>query len=235
MKISSSLFFYFMAITGVFFFIISSCKKDQQDTFIVKDVDGNVYNTIAIGTQIWMVENLKVTKYRNGDLIGTTTPDTLDISKESSPKYQWIYNYSENDSIHTLEAFGRLYTWYAVTDSRGVCPSGWHIPDDTEWTILADYLGGNSEAGGKLKETGIIHWDESNNGATNQTGFTAVPGGTRLRYGYFIYIGLSGFWWSSTQYYSKCGITRQLVHSDSLLYWCAINKRDGCSVRCIKD
>ncbi len=102
------------------------------------DGDNINYPVVEIGTQIWMAENLKTTKYSNGDLIGTTTPATLDITGESTPKYQWAYN--GNESIVTT--YGRLYTWFAVTDSRNVCPVGWHVPTDPEWTVLTDYLGG---------------------------------------------------------------------------------------------
>ena len=104
----------------------------------VSDIEGNVYKTIAIGTQTWMAENLKTTKYNNSDLIGTTTPAILDITAEAEPKYQWSY-----DSTESLVAtYGRLYTSYAVSDSRRVCPTGWHIPTDEEWRILRDFLGG---------------------------------------------------------------------------------------------
>ena len=123
-------------------------------TGTVPDIDGNVYNTVTIGTQVWMAENLKTTKYRNGDLIGTTTPATLDISGESYTKYQWAYDGNESN----VATYGRLYTWYAVTDTRNVCPTGWHVPTDAEWTTLTTFLGGESVAGGKLKETGTTHW-----------------------------------------------------------------------------
>jgi uncharacterized protein (TIGR02145 family) len=114
----------------------------------IADGDGNIYTTVTIGSQTWIRENLKTTKYPNGDLIGTTTPATLDISSETSPKYQWAY---EGDDINVL-IYGRLYTWYAATDSRKICPVGWHIPNDTEWTILITYLCGGGIAGGKLKK-----------------------------------------------------------------------------------
>ena len=127
----------------------------QATTATVTDIDGNVYNTVTIGTQVWMKENLKVTKYRNGDAIGITTPATLDIWGETSPRYQWAYDGNESN----VATYGRLYTWYAVTDSRGVCPTGWHVPTDSEWTTLTDYLGGESVAGGKMKEAGTTHWN----------------------------------------------------------------------------
>jgi hypothetical protein len=102
----------------------------------VEDADGNIYQTIGIGSQIWMAENLKTTRYRNGDLIGTTTPSTLDISGETAPKYQWAYDGDESNVVN----YGRLYTWYTVTESRNVCPIEWHVPSDSEWAILTDYI-----------------------------------------------------------------------------------------------
>ena len=120
----------------------------------IKDIDGNTYKTVKIGKQHWMAENLKTTRYQNGDLIGTTTSLAIDISNESNPKYQWAYEGNES----FVESYGRLYTWYAATDERNVCPKTWHIPSDEEWSILTSYLGGASVAGGKLKETGTKHW-----------------------------------------------------------------------------
>ena len=120
----------FLTIT-LFCVGLTKCQPDS-----VKDIDGNVYRTITIGTQVWMAENLKTTKYRNGDLIGTTTPATLVIEGESTPKYQWAYDGNESN----VATYGRLYTWYVATDSRNVCPIGWHVPTDAEWTTLTDYL-----------------------------------------------------------------------------------------------
>src|SRR5664279_2839934 len=135
----------------LFIFLINYCKKDICN--LIENIDGNVYTSVNIGTQVWMVGNLKTTKYSNGELIGTTTPATLDISLETTPKYQWAYDGNESD----VSIYGRLYTWYAVTDSRNICPTGWHVPTDAEWTTLNTYLGDDSVAGGKLKETGITH------------------------------------------------------------------------------
>jgi uncharacterized protein (TIGR02145 family) len=150
----------------------------------VTDVEGNVYNTVTIGNQTWMKENLKVTKYRDGTAIGTTTAS---IPNDSSSKYQWAYNGAESN----VSTYGRLYTWYAATDSRGVCPSGWHLPTNAEWTTLITYLG-ESVAGGKMKEAGTTHWISPNTGATNSSGFTALPGGYRNGSAAFGSMGHSG-------------------------------------------
>ena len=182
-----------------------------------------------IGTQVWMAENLKTTKYRNGDLIGTTSPATANISGITNPKYQWSYGGNENN----VATYGRLYTWFTVTDSRGVCPTGWHLPSDAEWDILSAYLGVN--AGGKMKETGSTHWGSPNVGATNESGFTALSAGSLVGGVFYDLGGAGGGWWSSSQYsadlawYRACGVT----HAD--LYKSYTSKQTGWSVRCLKD
>ncbi|OFY40990.1 MAG: hypothetical protein A2X18_02800 [Bacteroidetes bacterium GWF2_40_14] len=197
----------------------------------VTDVDGNLYHSVKIGAQIWTVENLKTTKYRNGELIGTTTPSTLNISVENTPKYQWAYAGNESN----VATFGRLYTWYAATDSRSICPSGWHLPTDIEWTILTTYLGGESVAGGKLKEIGTTHWLSPNTGATNTSGFTALPDGFRYYEGSFNYFELYGNWWCSTEASSGSAFRRDIYYDRSNVGRTYDRKSDGYSVRCIKD
>ena len=208
--------------------LIQSCKKEADNT--IRDIDGNVYTSVTIGTQVWMVENLKTTKYSNGDLIGTTIPATLDISAQATPKYQWAY---DGDEINAA-TYGRLYTGYAVTDTRNVCPIGWHVPTVAEWTILINYLGGVSIAGSKLKESGNVHWTSPNTDATNESGFTALPGGNKYWSGGFNNILFEGSWWSSTLYNA-----RYLNAGDNQIG--GANEGDysgpssGCSVRCLKD
>jgi uncharacterized protein (TIGR02145 family) len=206
-----------------------------KEEAINKDVDGNIYTTVKIGTQTWMKENLKTTKYRNGDPIGTTTPATLDISDisaETAPKYQWASVGNESN----ISTYGRLYTWYAATDSRSICPTGWHLPTDSEWTTLTTFLGGSSVAGGKLKETGIAHWLSPNTGAINSSGFTALPSGFRSTNGEFYNTGGYGRWWSSTETNTPNAWTRDMGFDTNVaatyLYY---NKASGCSVRCIRD
>jgi uncharacterized protein (TIGR02145 family) len=199
-------------------------------TTMLVDIDGNAYNIISIGNQYWMKENLKTTKYRNGDLIGTTSPATLNIGSESSPKYQWTYEGVESN----VNTYGRLYTWYAVTDVRNVCPSGWHVPSDDEWMTLMDNIGGASINGGKLKETGMVHWASPNTGATNETGFTALPGGGRNEDS-FLNIGNSGFWWSATESGSDVAWSWSLSNNISEISRLDLLKLAGFSVRCIKN
>jgi len=198
----------------------------------ISDADGHTYNTILIGNQCWMKENLKTTRYRNSDVIGTTAPDTLPIAGENEPKYQWAY---EGNTTYAT-TYGLLYTWYAITDSRAVCPQGWHIPTDTEWDTLVNFLGGDSVAGNKLKENGTAHWYGNNAQATNQSGFTALPGGYRTGDGMFRNILFYGIWWSATpSNLPDNAYDRQLYYNS-----CNVNrgnnpKLNGVAVRCVKD
>ena len=208
------------------------------------DIDGNAYNAVAIGSQIWMTENLKTTKYRNGDLIGTTIPTNLDLLDETSPKYQWAYNGNEN----LVSTYGRLYTWHVIEDDRGLCPSGWHVPTDGEWKELEIFIGmaqnqvdlllynRGTDEGSKLKESGTSHWLDPNNGATNYYNFTALPGGYRYINGNFVFIGETGMWWSSTPYStSSVAWYRYLNYQHITVGRYRDSKKDGMSVRCLKD
>ena len=209
------------------------------------DIDGNVYKTVTIGNQTWMVENLKTTRYRNGDLIGTTSPATKDISSETKPKYQWAYNGDENNAAK----YGRLYTWYAATDSRGIAPTGWHIPTAAEWTILENYLIANgynydgTTTGNKIAKalaattdwntytgTGTLGADLTKN---NSSGFTALPGG--FRGSSFGGIGDVCYWWSSTENGVGYAWSRKLVYYINSLARADTMREGGFSVRCIKD
>ena len=197
----------------------------------VSDLEGNVYKTIIIGTHTWMAENLKATKYNNGDIIGTTIPSTLDISQENEPKYQWAYDGNET----LVSAYGRLYTYYAVSDSRNVCPEGWHVPSDEEWRMLRDFLGGEIPAGGSLKESSLAHWFDPNTAATNETGFTALPGGYRNNIYGFSNLGFYGYWWSSTYYDITSGWAWSMEYSNGNILSGRGFDLHGISVRCLMD
>ena len=196
----------------------------------VTDIDGNVYNTVTIGTQVWMVENLKTTKYRNGDPIANVT-DNAAWAALATGAYCW-YN---NDATTYKATYGALYNWYAVADSRNIAPAGWHVPTDAEWTTLTDYLGGESVAGGKLKETGTSHWLSPNTGATNSSLFTAVPNGSRASLGVVYNIGYTAIWWSSSDYSSDITWSRLTSLGNSDVYRSSSYKMDGLSVRCVRD
>ena len=195
----------------------------------VADVDGNTYKTVTLGTQVWMAENLKTTKYFNGNPIPTTISD---ISREISPKYQWAYGNDESN----VPVYGRLYSWYTVTDSRNICPTGWHVPTDLEWETLKSYLGGELIAGGKLKETGTAHWQSPNTGATNETGFSALPDGYR-NYSSFVSIQITGYFWSISQDLSvpTQGLGQSMRWDNSILLKGGYIKPSGCSVRCLRN
>lgn len=161
----------------------------------VTDTDGNVYNTVTIGTQVWMVENLKTTKYNDG----VTIPNVTDYSWENlqSDAYCWY-----NNDITKKTPYGALYNWFAAKSSK-LCPTGWHVATHEDWTKLVTYLGGIDVAGGKLKEAGTTHWLDQNVGATNESDFTALPGGYRsngLGDGTFNALGYSGWYWTASLY-----------------------------------
>ncbi len=201
-------------------------------TFAATDADGNNYTSVTLGTQTWLAQNLKTTRYRNGDVIGTTVPMNLDITTEISPKYQWPCGGSES----YVAEYGRFYTYYAITDSRNVCPTGWHMPTDAEWATLITYLGGASVAGGKIKEAGLTHWQTPNTGATNETGFTALPGGYRSIAGAFVSLTVTGYFWSTTQNPTPDWAWGVGLHyDDAILLRGGYFKNDGASVRCLKD
>jgi uncharacterized protein (TIGR02145 family) len=196
----------------------------------INDVDGNTYNVVTIGTQVWMAENLETTKYRNGDLIGTTSPVTLDITGETTPKYQWAAKGDESN----VTTYGRLYTWHAVTDSRNVCPTGWHVPTEVEWTSLVSFLGGIDFAGGKLKEAGTTHWIYPNTDATNEVAFKALPGGYRVFNGDFSESS-NGFWWSSSNYSASDAWRIGMYSFTANVNTYYLDKKYALSIRCIRD
>ncbi|OFX32082.1 MAG: hypothetical protein A2X08_17780 [Bacteroidetes bacterium GWA2_32_17] len=201
----------------------------QESVNTVTDIDGNVYNTITIGTQVWMAENLKTTKYRDGTTIPNVTDNTA-WSNLTTGAYCDNSNLSSNS-----DTYGKLYNWYAVADVHNICPTGWHMPTDAEWSVLTTYLGGESVAGGKLKETGTTHWESPNTGATNETGFTALPGGYRYDNGSFYNVGNYGLWWSSTESNISNAWFRDAYYLYNNVNRLNISKKDGFSVRCVKD
>lgn len=197
----------------------------EPDCGTVTDIDGNIYQTVTIGTQVWMAENLDVMHYRNGDPIPNVT-DNTEWSGLSTGAY---CNYGNDE--HNVAAYGRLYNWFAVDDSRNIAPEGWHVPTNDEWWTLLGYLD-FVVASGKLKETGTEHWNSPNTGATNETGFTALPGGARSSG--FWSIGNIAWFWTATEL-SSFGKAQLLLHDSEASGGQAINKQDGCSVRCVKD
>ena len=230
--------------------IFTSCSKDnpidpppslQVLNPTVRDIDGNVYNTVTIGTQVWMASNLQTTKYNDGTDIPLVTDDS-DWANLTSPGYCWYNNDMSYKSI-----YGALYNWYTVNTGK-LCPTGWHVPTKDEWDTLILFAGGSKkDAAVSLREVGRNHWDYTHYGfwemygryGNDQYGFTALPGGYRdgevpaaYPRGYFYGLTIEGNWWSSTQSYR---LTASVLNIGSFAYMHSIMLQSGASVRCIKD
>ncbi len=191
----------------------------------ITDIDGNIYKTVKIGTQIWMAENLKVTHYRNGEPI----PNIVDLEEWCKLNTGGYCNYRNNEKSALTK--GRLYNWYAVVDKRNISPYGWHIPTFDEWIILENYLGGWQESNEKIKASGIL----KNIQERMNSGFNGLPYQQRNGNGKFNYIGTIGYWWSSTDYSMMYAWGRILDYSDSSVNHYREKKICGLSVRCLKN
>ena len=200
----------------------------------ITDIDGNLYKTVYIGTQHWMAENLKVSKYSDGTTIQNETDNS-----------QWTYSNSGawsyyNNNEFNNKKYGKLYNWYTISKitngDKNVCPTGWHVPTDAEWDVLTVYLGGKGVAGGKMKESGTSNWSSPNYLASNTSLFTALPGGFRNIYGVFGEIGNGGAWWSSTENGTMDAWNRNLSYvSGGTLGRNYGPFETGFSIRCLKD
>jgi uncharacterized protein (TIGR02145 family) len=198
-------------------------------TGTVSDIDGNTYSTIVIGTQTWMAENLKTTKYSDGTSIPLVTDGTA-WAALTTPAYCW----NNNDEATYKATYGALYNWYAVNTGK-LCPTGWHVSSNAEWTTLTTYLGGASAAGAKLKEPGTAHWTSPNTEATNETGFTALPAPSRDSGGGFHDTGGSGYWWATTQADLLNAWFRYLSYTGGAVGGGDLSKVFGFSVRCVRN
>ena len=195
----------------------------------VTDIDGNSYKTIEIGTQTWMAENLRTTKFNDGNSIQLVTSNSTWASL-NTPAFCW-YNNAESENKST---YGGLYNWYATSNGR-LCPNGWHVPSHTEFITLREYLGGQSTAGGRMKESNLTHWNSPNTGATNESGFTAVPSGTRTGFdGPFFYLGEDGHYWSSTSYDNGSAYHWYTYYNTASFQTGNTLKNTGYAIRCIK-
>jgi uncharacterized protein (TIGR02145 family) len=207
---------------------IGSLQVCNSGGSTVTDIDGNVYSTVVIGTQEWMQENLKTTHYKNGAAISTN----LTNAQWQATTNGACVDYDNNPANNTV--YGKLYNWYAVADPQGLCPTNWHVPSDAEWDTLVNYLGGDTIAGGAMKEIGTTHWANPNIGATNSSGFTGLPGGGSSG-GTGNGIGSSGYWWSATQSSTTNAYYQLLDYANSLVVSNYDRKTFGFSVRCVKD
>lgn len=208
-------------------FVSNECLFKVKVIREVMDIDGNVYTIVSINGRDWIQENLRVTRYRNGDKIPTCISN-IDWSNTTNG----ALGFYDNDSKNIL-IYGNLYNWFAVNDKRGLCPLGWHVPTDKEWTLLENYLGGSEIAGGKMKS--IDFWNLPNAGATEHEKFKGVASGCRLYNGKYCNVGSSCYWWSSTESVDQSAWYRKLSFDDSNIVRTSFDKESGFSVRCISD
>jgi uncharacterized protein (TIGR02145 family) len=244
MKLKINKWLFLLGAMGLVLILSTSCTKETtpepstcgspvfNPNIIygsMTDGEGNTYKTVTIGTQTWMAENLKVTKYNDSTVIPNVTDKTAWRNLTTAA----VCTYNNTTNADTIKTYGRLYNWYAVNTGK-LCPAGWHIPSSTEWGTLSTTLGGYEISGGAIKETGTTHWNSPNTQATNTSGFTVLPAGGRYADGAFGGIGGGAYWWSSTELLTGYASSRGLDYSNSLGgdfdY-----KVNGFSVRCVRD
>jgi uncharacterized protein (TIGR02145 family) len=212
--------------------LIVGCSKDSAEAPpTITDIDGNVYETVVIGNQTWMKTNLNVSKYKDGTPIPEVT-DPDEWAKLTTGAWCY-YDYDSSNG----KVYGKLYNWYAVSNIRGLAPTGTSIPTEAEWTTLTNFIG--SEAGLKMKSTGTILdrtglWKSPNRDVTNSTGFTALPGGYIISNGTFHFLGDNGYWWSATSVDAATAWNRSLGYNSNIACMSYDDKNYGFAVRCIK-
>ena len=221
---------------GLVIFCIDCDELEVYNGTIWKSMSGTAacitpsLPSVTICSQVWMQKNLDVSKYRNGENIPQVT-DPVVWASLTTGAWCWF----NNDSATYASNYGKLYNWYAVNDSRGLAPQGWHVPSDAEWSALSTCLGGDAVAGGKMKEAGTTHWISPNSSADNSSGFAGLPGGIRNANGSFDNLGSFGYFWSSTEANTDIAWSRYLIYSVSGLTSGNRNKFYGFSVRCLRD
>ena len=235
MKNNTSFFIYAALIAGIFSVLSTGCSKDSDDSPApvptVTDLDGNTYQYVTIGTQVWMTTNLKTTKYNDGTSIANLT-DSYQWSNTGAGAYAYYDNNPGNDS------YGVLYNWYAVNTGQ-ICPPLWRVATNDDWTTLINYLGGESLAGGKLKSTRTAptvspSWESPNNGATDEYGFNALPGGYRLHSGGYFFVGQMAQFWTSSVDQQTSPIYKLITYASGYIVTFPGAKTNGMSVRCVK-
>lgn len=230
-------------------FVIHSCSKDDEKpenptnnktTAVfnsqltygsMTDQDGNTYKTITIGGQTWMAENLRTTKYRNGDSI-VFVPESSKWKKLTTGAF---CNFDNTFDIEIVATNGRLYNGYAVSDSRNIAPTGWHVPTIEEWQTLITFLGGDTVAGKVLKEADTTHWESSSKTPTNESGFTALPSGYRTLNGEFLSLNFYSQWWSSSAVDNSKAYMRSMHYFSNDIGFGNVSKNYGFSIRLVKD
>ncbi len=242
MSVKGYKFWIYLVIAGTVAILSNSCRKEERadyslETGSVKDIDGNVYKTMIIGNQEWMTENLKTTRFNDGRRIDYPGSDNPAWINNRSGAYAWYGN-----DISYKNTYGALYNWHAVNNGN-LCPAGWHVPDDAEWTLINKYLAG--KAGAELKETGTAQWQGINSGASAGSGFKALPGGVRFSdmpggsrnpaEGYYYYMGRTGRWWSSSGHSNADAWYRSIHHDSGNMFRSHSSKETGFSVRCVRN
>ena len=226
MKKNSILTWNFPLLAALILILVSGCKKEND--FDVTDIDGNGYHIVTVGNQEWLKENLKTTKLNDGTAIklepGNSAWESLTVAG-----YCWYDNDPSKGNI-----YGALYNYIAVASGK-LCPTGWHVPSKAEWETLRDNAGGEAIAGGNLKEKGTVHWNSPNTGATDQVGFTALPGGERYEDGRYFYLGENNNFWSTTPGPSGDPFGVRMYHDGSDFHMSEFMKEMAISVRCIKN
>ena len=207
--------------------IIMICTKPIPGE-TVTDLNGNLYHSVKIGTQVWMLENLRTSRFSNGDSIRYVTMNYY--WNTTLPKFCYYNNDTAN-----AKTYGALYNWFAAADSRGIAPAGWHVPTQEEWKTLLDYCGGANIAGGKLKSAGTTYWQGGNWGATNETGFSALPAGNRDYDGDFSSLGTGTVFWTSTESNATGAYFIDIQYNTIQSIILHGSKYGGVSLRCIKD
>jgi uncharacterized protein (TIGR02145 family) len=216
----------YISLSLIFFTVaaLTSCTGGK-----LRDIEGNSYKSVTIGKQVWMEENLRTTKFNDGTPIPSVS-DNDEWAKTRTPAYSWYFN-SKDENMST---YGALYNWYAVSTGK-LCPVGWHVPSYEDWTALTNISIDFTTIGGKLKEEGTTHWKAPNTGGTNETGFSALPGGYRSVEGVYNSKGIAGYWWSSSEYDSNTIMFWNLRYKFSTVFKLNSEKYCGFSVRCIKN
>lgn len=226
MKKESILSISFPVLVALILILASGCKKEND--FDVTDIDGNGYHIVTIGTQEWLKENLKTTKLNDGT--------TIKLEPENSAWESLTvagYCYYDNDPSKG-NTYGALYNYIAVTSGK-ICPTGWHVPSKAEWETLRDNTGGENLAGGNLKEKGTVHWISPNTGATDQVGFTALPGGERYGDGRYFYLGENNNFWSTTPGLQNRPLGVRMYNDSPIFHMSEFKEDMAISVRCIKN
>jgi uncharacterized protein (TIGR02145 family) len=219
MKLSKTILACLLITSAI---IISSCEGSR------KDQEGRSIKSIKIGDQNWMAENLNVSHFRNGDTIPEvkTSAEWIKMGTEGKPAWCYIENKSDNGS-----KFGKLYNWFAIIDSRGLAPEGWHVATDEEWTQLVNFLGGGVLAALKMRNTGLT--DDLN--SVTEGGFSGPPGGIRNSFGVFYGLGSYGYWWTASEFGASSAYLRILSYVSCAINFQNYDKICGASVRCIRD